>query len=195
MNAAEFDALFFKEEPVKRDIVLAMEEIAKDKTIDQMTIQEICDKAQISRTTFYRHFKDKVEASEWAVLRASASGFGSIGRSLNCKEGFMLSLSIAIRFKGSFVAAGSIGSKVYPALRGNFDECMCNMYFDTITKYKRLPLDEGTEFVVRAWSRTLGDCLDVWRLKGFEIPVERMAEYLERCMPCELRDLFNERSQ
>lgn len=194
MDTEMFDDVFFRDEPVKRDIVLAIEDLSREEPIDGMTIQEICDRAHVSRTTFYRHFKDKVEACEWAVLRASAFGFGSIGRQVNCREGLTLSLRAAERFRQSFMASGSSGDKTYAALRRNFDKFMYDMYFETITKYKRLGVDEGLDFVLRAWTRTLGDCLDEWRWNGFKIPVDRMAEYLERSMPCELRDVFNERS-
>jgi len=37
------------------------------KKIDLITITELCDKAQVSRRTFYRHFKDKSDVADYYV--------------------------------------------------------------------------------------------------------------------------------
>lgn len=39
----------------------AFTEILEDKRFDEMTVNELCDRAMIRRTTFYKHFADKYE--------------------------------------------------------------------------------------------------------------------------------------
>lgn len=39
----------------------AFDELLSEKRFDEMTINELCDRAMIRRTTFYKHFADKYE--------------------------------------------------------------------------------------------------------------------------------------
>lgn len=43
------------------------------KEIDSVTITELCDKAQVSRRTFYRHFKDKNQVVDYYVTKIMKS--------------------------------------------------------------------------------------------------------------------------
>lgn len=45
-----------KSEKTKRKIVNALLDILETKPLDKVTIQEICDRADVHRTTFYKHF-------------------------------------------------------------------------------------------------------------------------------------------
>lgn len=45
----------------KRDLANALNELLQEKKFDEITIQEVCDKALISKTTFYNNFNDKQE--------------------------------------------------------------------------------------------------------------------------------------
>lgn len=48
----------------KMAIVKAFEELARVKNVDRITVKEITDKCQISRNTFYYHFKDIYDVLE-----------------------------------------------------------------------------------------------------------------------------------
>ena len=41
---------------------------AVDKSLDRITISEICENADISRQTFYRHFKSKYDIPSWHTM-------------------------------------------------------------------------------------------------------------------------------
>ncbi len=53
---------------------------------------------------------------------------------------------------------------------------------------------EGIEFVLHAWVCLLNDCLNDWRMGGFEMPIEVLVGYLERTMPPELHELLKDPS-
>lgn len=52
----------------KKMIADALIGLLYEKTIDTISITELCDKAQVSRRTFYRHFQDKNEVVEQYVM-------------------------------------------------------------------------------------------------------------------------------
>ena len=43
----------------------AFAQLITEKALSQITVSEICDRAQIRRTTFYQHFQDKRELLKW----------------------------------------------------------------------------------------------------------------------------------
>ena len=45
----------------KKKLAESMEELLLTKRFDEITVQDICEKSDICRTTFYRHFKDKYD--------------------------------------------------------------------------------------------------------------------------------------
>lgn len=45
----------------------AFERLLSQKSFAQLTVQEICDEAQLRRTTFYQHFRDKNHFLEWYI--------------------------------------------------------------------------------------------------------------------------------
>lgn len=51
--------------------------------------------------------------------------------------------------------------------------------------------DEGLELVLRFWVHSLNAALSYWRIEGFRIPNEEMADYLERAVPLEVHELLN----
>ncbi len=48
-----------------------MKDLMKRKPIDKIRITEICEAAEIERSTFYYHFKDKYELVAWIFFQAA----------------------------------------------------------------------------------------------------------------------------
>lgn len=49
----------------KRMLLDAFEELNQEKSIEDMTVSELCDKSTVRRATFYRHFEDKYAFYEY----------------------------------------------------------------------------------------------------------------------------------
>ena len=47
------------------------------------------------------------------------------------------------------------------------------------------------DVVLRFWVYSLNAALSYWRIEGFRIPNEEMADYLERAVPLEVHELLN----
>ena len=45
----------------KNALYLALVDLMKDKTFEEIKVSEICNKALVNRSTFYAHFDDKYE--------------------------------------------------------------------------------------------------------------------------------------
>ena len=55
----------------------AMFDLLRDNRFENIKVTDICDKAEIHRTTFYKHFDNKYELLEYCILKLS-EGFDEI---------------------------------------------------------------------------------------------------------------------
>lgn len=186
------DEFVFQNDEIARSIILAMNEIAETHTYEEMSIRQICERASVSRTTFYRRFDGKVAAAEWVMRRVSAIGLAQIGRTLTWREGIAMTLMATKRFAALFRAGGEWGDSVAPRLMDDFTSYHAGMFIDTVTRCKRIRLDEGLEYVIRFWVYSLCDALFFWRTSDFALPVNQMAEYLERAVPAEIHEMLKD---
>ncbi|WP_165249507.1 TetR/AcrR family transcriptional regulator [Adlercreutzia sp. ZJ141] len=186
------DEFVFQNDEIARSIILAMNELAETHTYEEMSIRQICEKANVSRTTFYRRFDGKIEAAEWVMRRVSAIGLAQIGRTLTWHEGITMTLAATKRFAAFFRAGGEWGDSAARRIMDDFTSYHVGMFIDTVTRYKRIRLDEGLEYVLRFWVYSLCDALFFWRISDFAIPVNQMAEYLERAVPAEIHEMLQE---
>lgn len=64
-------------------VVSVMDELCAGTPFTKLTVTAICDAAGISRTSFYRLFEDKYEATNWFVHTVSRVGHVQTGRTLS----------------------------------------------------------------------------------------------------------------
>ena len=50
---------------IKNAVAEGTKDLMRVKTIDRISVQEICEKTGLNRRTFYRYFRDKYEVVEW----------------------------------------------------------------------------------------------------------------------------------
>lgn len=58
-----------------------------DRPIEELTIDTICKKAMVSKTTFYRHFASKYDVARWISDFMCRVSLDEIGRTLTWDEG------------------------------------------------------------------------------------------------------------
>lgn len=54
----------------KRVLADSLKELMRKRTISKITVGDICEKAQVSRRNFYRHFLDKYELLNWSYYHS-----------------------------------------------------------------------------------------------------------------------------
>lgn len=183
--------ILFSGKTIERSVVLALNELAATKSFDEITVDEICKAANISRSTYYRAFNNKEDAQKYGMHTVSAIGFGQIGRALTWCEGFTLTLLGTKQLANSFRAVrASADSRSAFNLSADFVSYHMEIFAETITKYKRERFSEGLEYILRAWLYSLCECLNDWRNSNYALPVDTMANYLERTVPPELHELL-----
>jgi AcrR family transcriptional regulator len=63
-----------------RSLHNAFVELLEEKCFEDLTVNELCDRAMIRRTTFYKHFADKYEYFTFYILEVVATFQDSLAR-------------------------------------------------------------------------------------------------------------------
>lgn len=116
MNTSRLDS--------KNEIAKALLNLLEKKTFQKITVNEICECAQLSRGTFYLHFQDKYELLSYCLERLSEE-IGCLIVNANPKDGFVTILD-------HFQRKEKI---LYHILESNLTEEMSEMLYRSFSSY------------------------------------------------------------
>ena len=75
----------------KGRIFKALESLLEHHELDDITVKQICSRANIGKTTFYTHFRDKYEIVQWYTDLGYTEGIAQIGKTLTWRDGHTVS--------------------------------------------------------------------------------------------------------
>ena len=78
----------------KNAIAYAFKELLLEKPINKITINDIAEKCEINRQTFYYHFHDVIELTEWICEVDAEKALKENKTYDTWQEGFWLSLKL-----------------------------------------------------------------------------------------------------
>lgn len=70
---------------------MALDELCAAKPYEEISVEDICTEAELSRSTFYRCFKSKAAIPAWWQRISVESSIGQIGRTVNWRNGLLMS--------------------------------------------------------------------------------------------------------
>lgn len=174
---------------IKMKIVDIMTELMKKTPIDDLSVDRICAAANISRTTFYRYFKDKYGVGQWHVQYCSSLGTAKIGRTLTWREGYYITeAAIAEHFEFYIYATRSNN---YNGIDSFAPRMRRELLAETITQYKNRPLTEKLKFEIDATIRMETYLLPHWHYGDYDISLETACDWMASLVPHELFELLN----
>lgn len=137
-------------------------ELLKEKDISRISVSEICERAEIHRTTFYVHYRDVADLMEKLVgemYKRITGFFGQDGRSVSA-DGFLRLFEMIRSQKAFFMTYLEAGGRLelgydrLPAeLRKRVDEITKRMDYESEEEllYHQTFFCEGLSAVIRRW--------------------------------------------
>lgn len=132
-----------------------------DRSLDCMTISEICKKANISRQTFYRHFRSKYDIPWWFSIFCRQFYLNEIGRTISWRTGYYHHIRLLSTerefFKKSiqYSINTPFGQTVMPQNRQT-------VLLETLKTYRNVPIDHNMQFLVEMFSKLECEVLNDW---------------------------------
>ena len=125
---------------------------AVNKSLDQITVAEICRNAGISRQTFYRHFESKYDIPWWYSIFCRQFYLNEIGRTIDWKTGYYHHLRLIAQERDFFRESiqysinTPFGQTIMPENRKA-------VLLDTLENYRHVEVNDNLRFIVEVFSK------------------------------------------
>ncbi len=155
---------------------------AVDKSLDRITVAEICRNAGISRQTFYRHFSSKYDIPWWYSIFCRQFYLNEIGRTIDWEPGYYHHLLLLTR-EADFYRKALQFSINTPFGQTVMPENRTAVLLDTLENYRHIEVDDNMRFIVETFSKLESEILNDWFRS--DIPIEPVvwAENLASLVP------------
>lgn len=174
-------------ERMKIWIANVMKELMKTKSLDEIRVSEICDIAEIERSTFYYHFRDKYDLVAWIYVQTATgmdiSDFQSAAESLE-------RMKTDYQFYKQAYADHSQN-----ALRNYILEYYETLYEQAVKERLSVDrLDEQTVFSIKMFVYGGIAMSREWLMSDTAAPALDVTRMMFRCMPQDLKEIFADAS-
>lgn len=168
----------------KEILAESFREIAENKSVDKITIQDIIENCGYSKTTFYRAFKDKYDLMAWDYIKDHKQIMDQTK-----KDGY--------EWKRTLIEGALLFSEQREYLKNllthtngldSFSRNMKLIHFDSLRKCVlnasgMKELDVKTEMYVRTYCQGTVDLICDWIMGVYYVSPEELAEVFEKCLP------------
>ena len=175
-------------EKTKYRLAESMKQLVKKKSIDAITVNSIIEAADVSRPTFYRHFKDKYDLVNWYFQKLCDKSFLQMGVSLTITEALNRKFEFLRGEKDFFAAAFSCRSQ--NNLMDYDYQCIYKFYSDFIRKGGEDDFTPEIRFLLEMYCHGSIIMTAQWAVSGMSTPPEQMAAYLVAALPPKLSEKF-----
>lgn len=168
----------------------ALMEVLGEKRYVDVSVGDICDKAFVSRPTFYRYFANKDNLVRWKTKQIFKAGLSQIGRTCTWKQGFYVTLVGLRRCKALYSDPQS--ADFVASFLDFASHYQRELLVEALLRHRGIPLNEKLEFEIDALVVVHGLMTRRWAEEGMRVPPETMADYLSAIVPYDLYHLLNE---
>lgn len=138
----------------EKKIQSALLELLKTEKAQDITVQDICKKAEVNRTTFYAHFSDireLTESSEIQIREAIMMAFQEDGSEQQSGEQWQLFFLHSMEDYGNFYHLYFQYHKNEPAQNGPAQVWLSTVY-GQLDRYRQVFYQAGVEAILRQWA-------------------------------------------
>ena len=175
-------------EKMKYKLANAMKELLVHTPVDKITVKQIVDQCDVTRPTFYRHFKDKYDLINWYFDKLVLKSFEQIGVSHTIGESLTQKLEFIQEEKAFFTEA--FRSDDRNSVKEHDFELILEFYSNLIFQKTGRRPDAETSFLLEMYCRGSIYMTVKWLLGGMKFPPAQLAKQLVLGMPEKLVQLF-----
>lgn len=154
----------------------ALIELMQEKSFSRITIRDICTKAELNRTTFYRHYNDQgdlIAEIEDELIQKTVEYMKNVSR----EEGTIAQIEIFLDFVKE-------NSRVFKVLFSGYDSSgRMRTYMENVTASIRPNLpDYGTKqeekYILNFIMNGTFNVIETWIDSSFDLPAARVAQLI-----------------
>ena len=162
-------------------VAMTANKIAREREFDGISVDMICELAQISRSSFYRLFRDKYEILLWCEDLPFQRGIAQMGRTLTCAEGVRVMLEAFDMFGDLFLSTRNSSERIARETDGG--KKAAALVRETLEEHQQVEIDEELEFQVKWMVRGLLDVAVAHSKQEIEGSCAELAQHVRSCAP------------
>jgi len=171
---------------IRRTYKLLLEALAsliEEQPIEKITVTDICEKAMVHRTTFYKHFEDKYHLLRYGIEelqnqfnKETLSKDHDITLIEHCLAIFNNLLSLLSNNRNLHILVSS--SRLENSIASIFFDLVTKDILDKMDTRNNEHKDTPNSFVASFYSGAIISTAKWWFDEGMNIPIEDMLEYM-----------------
>lgn len=170
-------------------IAKSLEDLLKNHSFDSITVGEIVDNCGLSRTTFYRQFKDKYDCMNW-VYQIKIAQIVAENSDIASWKNLIYQIALFLYGKKDYFVKVNNYTE-----QNSLMECIhkCGMDYATEMVKKEHPdgkLSREDYYLLHMYMTATVECINVWLKEGCTGGPEFLAEMQSSFMPEVLRKYF-----
>ena len=175
-------------EATRLRLARAMEELMRERGLENVTVTELCARCGVTRQTFYRNFLDKYDLVNWYFGKLLERSFEHMGSGRTVREGLERKFEY-IRAERVFFAAAfrAVGTN---SLNEHHTEAIMAFYSELIERKTGAAPAGETSFLLELYCRGSVAMTVRWVLGGMRSEPAELARYMTDALPAPLKVLF-----
>lgn len=170
-------------------IAVAANELCKTMPFSAMTVDDVCARAGVSRSSFYRAFRDKYDIAVWYQDFPLQAGIGEMGRTLTCAQATRATIE---GFNVLIDLYNAMKSQTETPHREDVSRLKARALMEeTVAVYHHVPIDRQLSMQIE-WSVCAHTHMMIDFAQGkIDAPVDEFARDVASCFPARLRAILD----
>ncbi len=168
----------------------AFENLLQSKRFDSISVSMICKEAGVSRATFYYHFKDKFDISQWHYGLVAETFLFQTGRTLTWLQANYLNTTEFAKHETVYRECFNMNG--YESLFEHAKRRRIETLRETIVDFRHEKLDAELEFQIVALADAEVGGVTHWFESYMPYSVMELCLYLDSIVPRRLYNLLND---
>lgn len=177
-------------ERMKYKLANAMKELLVHTPVDKITVKQIVDQCDVTRPTFYRHFKDKYDLINWYFDKLLVKSFEHMGQGKTVYDALVKKFTY-IQEEQTFFSA-SFRYDDQNSLRQHDFELILAFYENLICEKTGKVPEENIHYMLEMYCQSSIYMTVKWVTGEVTCTPEELASMLVDGMPGKLTELFTE---
>lgn len=165
-----------------------LKDLLEYKSIDSITVKEICSHSGLSRRTFYNSFENKYAVINWHFEHLIQHSLLQAGRTLTWHDAHLMLLKDIKKEAHFYLSAGK--SNDYNAISWYARRLTREIYLETLSEYNGVSITDELYFQVDAFALIASCMVAKWGQSGMKVKPERYASYLDTIIPVKLLEVM-----
>lgn len=170
-------------------IARAEADLLSEARFEDLTIDQICKRAKVSRSTFYYHFDDKFDVVQWHYDYVAQRYLAETGRTLTWMQALYRNTHEVLKLRELYL--GAFATRGYQSLFSYSKRRRIETLRETLRDYHHVEVDEELEFQLFALAESEVACISRWFKEGMPYDLEQLCLYLVGIVPPRLFSILD----